>query len=477
MEVVLDPQSHIPLYRQIVEQIQSQILGCKLTPGVRLPPVRELAGTLNVSVPTALRAYSELQERGLIGASIGSGTYVADPSTRWAGVELLKSIRVQGPLNIYEPLSSQTGIRSLATAITDPKLFHTDEFLAEIRDAVSSNAWSFYFAPPMGVGELLREGANLLAQRGIEPAEGELLVGPGSRATMALALQALGQAGDGVLMEDPSSLGTPTTVPTLGFRPIFVSIDASGTLDLDLAERAILTERPRFLILRPAYGHCVGACWTPEKANRLVALLERTGTMLLEIDDTCRLALDEAPPPAISPRLARAGLGIYIESLDYSLSPALRTSFVWAPATVLNRILYFIRSIDPTNPTYLQSATARFLAKGGLRSHLKRLLPRLSFQRNAAMAALERHMPSEVRWRRPQGGLSVWLELPEGPNYGQLYEEALEAGVGFAPGWMLRSGPHAAQGIRLSYGLANPEAFAEASAILGRLIRSKIGSG
>lgn len=474
MQLYLDRQSEVPLYLQIVEQIQSQILSCRLTPGLRLPPVRELAKELEVSVPTALRAYSELRDLGLIGSAVGSGTFVSEPTARWAGIELLKSIRVQGPINMYEPLSSQTGIRSLATAVSDPKLFHADDFIADIRDASSSSPWAFYYAPPAGAGELLREGAALLAQRGLAVEDNELMAGPGARASLAMILQALGMPGDSVLLEDPSYLGAPSNLASLNFRPVFVPVDESGTLDLELAEAAIKRESPRFMILCPAFGNCIGATWAPDKQAALTALLRRTEIILIEWDDSCRLTYRDDPPPPISPRLRSVDQGIYLESLDDSLSPALRTSFIWSSPALRNRILYYSRTVDTANPNYLQIAIARFLARGSQRAHLRRVLPRFLVQRDATVAALRRAMPREVQWHEPAGGLSVWLELPPDRDFTNLYEEALEAGVAFAPGWMFRNRPDAGNGFRLSFGMTSPEGIREAVAILARLIRARL---
>lgn len=475
MDILLDREGDVPLYRQIVEQIQSQILSSRLAPGLRLPPVRDLAEQLDVSVPTALRAYSELREIGLIGSAVGSGTFVSEPSARWAGIELLKSIRVQGPINLYEPLSTQTGIRSLATAVSDPKFFHGDDFVADIRDAASSSPWAFYYAPPSGTSELLREGAALLGQRGITPGDDEMMAGPGSRATTALVLQALGAPGDLVLMEDPAYLGAPMNLESMRFRRQYIPVDDSGTLDLDQAEAAIAKERPRFLMLRPAFGNCIGAIWPPAKVAKLMEILRREEVILIESDEACRIAYRVDPPPPISLQLRGKAPAVYIEPLDDSLSPAVRTSFIWAPSELRNRILYYSRSMDLSNPQFMQLALARFMAKGGMKAHLRRVIPRFQLNRDTIVSSLRREMPREVRWREPQGGLSVWVDLPEGIDPTNLYEQALEAGVAFAPGWMFREGAHAPSGFRLSFGMASPEGIREAVAILGRMIHARMG--
>ncbi|HRK21249.1 MAG TPA: PLP-dependent aminotransferase family protein [Fimbriimonadaceae bacterium] len=474
MDILLNREGDVPLYRQIVEQIQSQILSSRLAPGLRLPPVRDLAEQLDVSVPTALRAYSELREIGLIGSAVGSGTFVSEPSARWAGIELLKTIRVQGPINLYEPLSTQTGIRSLATAVSDPRLFHGDDFVADIRDAASSSPWAFYYAPPAGAPELLREGAALLGQRGINPGDDELLVGPGSRASLGLVLQALGEPDDLVLMEDPAYLGAPMNLQSMRFRRHYVPVDESGTLDLEQAEAAIAQHRPRFLLLRPAFGNCIGALWSPAKTARLLELVRKEEIILIECDDSCRMAYRVDPPPPLSLQFRGKVQAIYIEPLDDSLSPAVRTSFLWAPSDLRNRILFYSRSMDLSNPNFMQVALAKFMDKGGMKAHLRRVIPRFQLNRDTLVSSLRREMPREVLWREPLGGLSVWVELPKEVDPSNLYEQALEAGVAFAPGWMFREGPHAPSGFRLSFGMASQEGIREAVAILGRLIRARM---
>ncbi len=477
MHVVLDRSSSVPLYRQIAEQVQTLILDGRLPSGTRLPAIRSLARQLDVSIPTMLSAYSLLKEAGLAFGEVGSGTFVSEPRKRWAAVQFLRNLREMGPIPQYEYVSMSSGIRSLATAAADPELFHADELVAEMLALARQQPWSLYYAPAEGHGELIHQGTQLLGHHGLRVQDGDVMIGSGAFPTLSMVVGALAEPGFKVLLEESAFLGAPGCFQNLRLEPILAPRDAEGTMDLDAAEALIKRHRPQFLLVAHGFGLATGHLLSEAKRAQIARWIDRYDILLLEAGNYARLPFDEEAGACISGRIFESGRAVYLEALDYSMAAALRTSFVASTGAVQSALRQYMRARDLSGSLFLQSGLARLLARGGLRTHLQRALPRYRERRDAMHVALQSSFHRSIQWTRPKGGLAIWVTLPETIDPEGLYEEALDNGVGIAPGWMFNASPAFKRNFRLAYGIASPETIHEAIRILGRILDRRLRSG
>jgi DNA-binding transcriptional MocR family regulator len=472
-DITLDRQSKSPLYRQIVEQFRSRIFDGSLQSGTKLPTIRRLAKSLGVSKLTVFHAYNELQEAGLIECTVGYGTVVAAKMSRTAGEEFLSTLVQAGPLNTFESVSHDIGVRSLATAVPDPTLFFADEFLTECYALRHESPWTFYYAPPAGCSELLVEIAELLDARCVTSSEQQILVTNGLTHARSLVLSALTEPGDTVLYQEPMGLGTVEWF--LAHRVHATPLRADdGLLDLDELERFAATHRPKLLFVAPSFGHVTGTVIPDKQRKALLALASKHDFLIVEDDSTGRLSYDSAPPAPIAAHDVE-GRVIYADSFSYCLSPGLRTGFLHARRDIRDRIVARSRAQGISGTQFVQIGLARFLRAGRLQAHLARVLPKYRVRRDAMMSALRQHMPAGTRWTQSAGGFSTWLHLPPAGRYGSLYHSALENGVAISPGPLFSERPDADAFARLSFGTQSPEAIRRAIETLGRLVSDRIG--
>ena len=80
--IQISPGSNDPIYAQIISQVGRAVAEGRLSPGDKLPPVRKLAAELVVNPNTVARAYSLLEQQGLVATRTGAGTFVCDPGLR-----------------------------------------------------------------------------------------------------------------------------------------------------------------------------------------------------------------------------------------------------------------------------------------------------------------------------------------------------------------------------------------------------------
>ncbi|MBV7332924.1 PLP-dependent aminotransferase family protein [Chloroflexi bacterium TSY] len=480
--VELDRQTNQALYRQIVEQIKSQISDGRLPEKTQLPTVRHLASKLGVTRLTVQNAYSELQSDGWVEATIGRGTFVsgkirpqavAENMLSHARQQLTADAVINDLLQIHQlEIDQASGVRSMAVASPDSRLFPVDEFwdsLISLRpDAMSLVG----YGSPQGDPLLRVEMTNLLQKRGLLVSPDEILITAGVTQGLALVAQALGQPGDTVLVEQPTYLGFLNILKSQKLNPIGIPLDNDGP-QLDVLERAVIQHRPRFFYTTPSYQNPTGLCASQERREELLQLAERHGFLLIEDDLYGRLSYD-GPPPLPIKSMDHSGSVIYLTSESKILMPGLRVGTVIAPWPLHDRLLTLRRATDLGNPPILQRALAEFLHDKGMQRHLKRVLPIYRKRRDAALYALRRYMPDSVTWTEPAGGFCIWVTLPRVHSLRDLYHSALQLGLALAPGEVFLTHPGKHLHLRLAFGNQTPEAIRAGIELLSKLIIKRL---
>jgi DNA-binding transcriptional MocR family regulator len=472
LSIAVDRTAASPIYQQIAEQIKEQICAGHLPAATRLPTVRSLAGQLAVTRLTVQNAYAELQSGGWIEATVGRGTFVSRqlqpaPRLALAGAALTPGAVIGDILQI----GHTQGVRSLASASPDPALFPAEEFWLALAAQQPSPAVLGY-GPAQGDTHLRLALADLLAERGVEAGPGEILVTAGVTQGLALAAQALAQPGDVVLVEQPTYIGFLHQLRTFGLQPVGVPVDADGPR-LEAVERLAVQLRPRFFYTIPSFQNPTGACMPAPARQALVTLAETHGFTLVEDDLYAPLAYAEPAPPALK-AFDHRGVVVYVNSFSKTLMPGLRLGYMVAPAALLERLVSLRLAADLGSPPLLQRTLASFLHGGGLRRHLKRVLPLYGARRDAMLQALRQTMPASVTWTAPSGGLCCWLTLPRRRALADLPQLLVEQGWAAAPGEVFLAQPAADLHLRLSFGTLPPEAIRRGVETLARIVREQL---
>ncbi|HMN30105.1 MAG TPA: PLP-dependent aminotransferase family protein [Caldilineaceae bacterium] len=323
-----------------------------------------------------------------------------------------------------------------------------------------------------GAPALRVELAKLLRERGLDFAADDILVTSGVTQGLALIAQATCRPGDIVLVEQPTYVGFLHTLKTQNIQPLGVPLDEEGP-QLEALERIAAQHRPRFFYTIPTFQNPTGLCMTPARRQAILSLAERYGFLVVEDDLYARIAYDE---PAPLPLLAadHNAQVIYLSSFSKTLMPGLRLGYLVAPPPLLQRLLSLRRANDLCGPTLLQHAMARFLANGGLKKHLRRVLPIYRERRDAYLAAMQHYMPPAVGWTRPTGGFCSWVTLPPQNALRNIYQLAVQQGWIFAPGDVFLAEPSTHLHLRICFGNQPPATIRTGVEMLSGLVRDRI---
>ncbi len=374
-------------------------------------------------------------------------------------------------------LLDQPGIISFAGGIPDPSLFPAAEFAAALTRALSDGraAQSLQYSASEGHAGLRDWIAGQMALIGVPCGRDNILITSGSQ-------QALDYLGKLFLSPgDTALVGWPTYLGALGafnaYEPRYDKLDAgSNRTPEDYAQAAgAAGGRVKFAYLSPDFANPTGV--TLDKAGR-EALLDLTDALdCAVIEDAAYQALrydGEPVPPILALEIARKGdikacRTIYCGSFSKTLSPGLRLGWVCAATPVIRQMVLLKQAGDLHSATLNQ--VAMLDVAQGFDGHVTRVRALYRARRDAMLSALAQHMPAGVTWTKPEGGMFVWVTLPEGMDGAALLERSLaQEKVAFVPGAAFFPDGSGRNTIRLNFSSPTEAMIEDGLARLGRLI-------
>lgn len=483
MRIPLDPQSSTPLYQQIETYLRDQILTGKLAPETQLPASRQLANELGVSRITVNNAYATLESEGLLYSREGSGTYIlaqhalpaADPNAEKRVWPLWQQALQQDEPTDRERPTRTTGSRPhpnpiAFTGVGDPREFPVKAFARTMQAVLRRDGTDAlrYGDSGQGYAPLRATLTHLLASQGITTHPDQILITSGSQRALALVCQLLLKAGDVILVENPTYNVALQLFRALGLRIVGVPVDYEG-LCVELVEPLLQQHHPKLIYTIPNFQNPTGRALSGARRRQLVALADRYNIPLLEDDFVGDLRYEGRTQPALK-TLAPGGRVIYIGTFSKMLMPGLRLGYLVAEGPVLARLVQLKQVSDLSTAPLMQRTLDAYVSVGQYQSHLRRSVRLYRQRRDAMMRAIGRHLPA-VQVDPPQGGLFVWLHLPEGNSASVLMARASTAGVEFAPGTRFFVDP--AEGeryLRLNFATQTPADIDEGIQRLARLV-------
>lgn len=414
-----------------------------------------------VSPITVTRALGVLAAEGLVVTRPGSGAYVAEPPRPirrrpdhdWQAVAL--GDRRVDPSGIVAALSAiPEGAIPLVGGYLPASLQPLRALAAATgRAARRPGAWD---PPPLnGLLELRTWFARQLAA---DPSD--VLISAGGQAALTTVFRALMPAGAPVLVESPCYLGSLGTARTAGLLPVAVPADEDGVRPELLAE-AFARTGARVFYCQPLFQNPTGAVLATDRRHQVLEVARAAGAFVIEDDYARLLAIEPAPPPPLATTDPH-GTVIYLTSLTKPVSPSLRIAAVIArgPAAERIRDTQIVESFYPARP--LQEAALELVSSPSWPRHLRNVSDGLRTRRDALTRAIAAHLPNLDPPRIPQGGMHLWVRLPNGIDDMELAARARHNGVIVSPGRPFfpaePSGPH----LRLAYTAAAIEDLDEA---------------
>jgi GntR family transcriptional regulator / MocR family aminotransferase len=249
-----------------------------------------------------------------------------------------------------------------------------------------------------------------------------------------------------------------------------VPVDRHG-MQVEMLEKLLQQHHPKLIYTIPTFHNPTGTCLSSQRRIQLIVLADRYNIPILEDDFVGDLRYEGRNQPALK-ALDPGGRVIYVSTFSKILMPGLRVGFLVAEGPIYDYLVNFKRVNDLATSTLIQRALEAYVTVGRYQSYLRRSCQIFHKRRDAMLSAIQRYLPAEVSLDPPQGGLFIWVQLPEKLSSEKLLFLAGEEGVIFAPGnGFFPDGMGGRSWLRLNFVAQGPDEIEEGIKRLGRAIK------
>ena len=366
-------------------------------------------------------------------------------------------------------VTEQPEIISCAGGLPAPELFPLDE-IARAHEQVftTSGRAALQYSTTEGWMPLREWVAARMGAQGISTDASRILITSGSQQGIDLVAKAFLDAGDKVVVENPSYLAALQAFHSYEAESIGVESDDEGMLPERL-EQAICENQPKLIYVVADFHNPKGTSLSIERRKQVVEISRRYRVPILEDNPYGELRFrgQRIPPLAA---FDRDGLVIHLSTFSKTLSPGMRVGWAVASDEVFQQLVIGKQASDLHTSTIEQRAVAKLLEVFNYDGHINTLCKVYGDRCATMMQALETCFPSGTTWTRPEGGLFLWVELPEGMNGAKLLKSALREQVAFVPGAPFFATEARENCIRLNFSNSATQRIEDGIARLGRVI-------
>jgi DNA-binding transcriptional MocR family regulator len=409
-----------PKYRSIADAIDDDVQKGTLRAGARLPPHRDLADHLGVTVTTITRAYTEAARRGLISGHVGRGTFIR-------GSEPEETVG-HGPIDMsINVLMPDREVAVLESRLFQRRVLPWTELLG--------------YVPTAGHLRHRQAMASWLGQLGLPANPDHLVLTAGAQHALATSFAALTKPGDTVLVEDLTYSGVRLLAQQVHVKLRGVPMDAEG-LRPDALDAACRTTRARVLYCMPRLQNPTSAVMSDRRRRQVAAVAEKYRLVVIEDDVYGFLTAERAPLARLIP--ART---VFVTSLSKSLFPGLRLGCVVAPPAILESVTAAVHA-----SMIMTSPIAADLLCGWLEDGTAARIVEWKRREVAARQAMAKRLLDGERLLTSISSPHIWLHLPGRWSSDAFVAQARARGVIVNGSDQFAVGTHQPPGVRLCIG-------------------------
>ncbi|QPC88142.1 aminotransferase class I/II-fold pyridoxal phosphate-dependent enzyme [Mesorhizobium sp. NBSH29] len=394
----------------------------------------------------------------------------ADRSTRMRASEIRELLK----------LLDQPDIISFAGGIPDPTLFPDAAFREAYQTILSGpeTGAALQYSVSEGYKPLREWLVGEMVKIGVVCDVDNIFITSGSQQALDYLGKLFLSPGDTALVSWPTYLGALQAFNA--YEPVYDRLGGNRTPKSYLEAAGKAGSRVKFAYTSADFANPTGNTLSLLDRENVLGLADELDIAVLEDAAYQSLRYDgEAIAPMLALDCARKGgientRTIYCGSFSKTLAPGLRVGFVCAAKPVIHKLVLMKQAADLHSPTINQMAV-NLVARGGFDAQVAKVRAAYAKRRDAMLAALERSMPEGTQWTRPEGGMFIFVTLPEGIDCAELLTSSVASEkVAFVPGRAFFADGSGSNTLRLSYSCATEEMIGDGIARLGRLVAKQL---
>ncbi len=387
----------------------------------------------------------------------------------------IKNMKPSAIREIFKSLGTPGAI-SFAAGNPSPESFPVEDITRIANKILAENASaSLQYGTTEGYMPLRELVTKRIAEKFGCVKEGDMtIITSGGQQGIELFCKVMCNRGDEVICENPSFIGALNAFRSIGAVPVGVPLEDDG-INLEMLEEVLKTHpKAKFMYLIPTFQNPAGITTTLEKRKAVYALAQKYDIMILEDNPYGELRFAGEDVPTYK-SMDTDGRVMYCGSFSKILSAGMRVGFVCGNETVVQKMVVAKQVEDVHTNQFFQMIVAGFMTECDMDAHVAKIRALYKHKAELMIAALDKYMPKEVKFTRPEGGLFLWCTLPEGVSLADFMKESIAQKVFVVTGKAFNCDEEAdSDSFRLNYSMPSDEEIDKGIKILGEIIADLI---
>lgn len=368
-------------------------------------------------------------------------------------------------------VANRPEVISFAGGFPNPSTFPVEDLktiMQEVLEVESTSA--LQYGPTEGNSKLRELLAERYKSQGLQITKDNILITTSSQQAIDLVTKVFIDPGDTLICGLPSYLGALQAFWSYQAKPIGITKDE----ELEVVVKALIGsgKKPKFVYAIPDFQNPSGITMTLQQRKDVLAVAKKHDLLIIEDSPYRELRFDGEEQPLIySMDNERV---ILLGTFSKTFLPGFRLGWVIAPTNIIDRLIVAKQSTDLCAPVFDQAVTARYLEKGLFDKNLKKTIDLYRTKRDQMLSCFEKYMPAGVTWTKPEGGLFLFVTLPEGYDATELFNVAIKENVAFVIGEAFHCDGSGKNTMRINFSFMNEEKTEEGVKRLATAIKKML---
>lgn len=372
-------------------------------------------------------------------------------------------------------LMKKPGIISFGGGFPAPESFPVEDLKAVTQEVLDEEgALALQYGTTEGDDTLREVLAERYQAMGCHIFKHNVMITTASQQALEILSKIFIDRGDKIVCGLPSYLGGLSSFKSFGAESVGIQFDEYG-MRSDLLKQALETlrrngERAKFIYVIPDFQNPAGITIPAERRNEIIELAREHDILIIE-DSPYREIRFEGQDEPLMYSLDNTGQVITLGTFSKTFVPGFRIGWVVAHEDIIDKMVTAKQSADLCTSPFVQKIAARYMQKGLFEKNIRHIIADYREKRDVMLEAFRKYMPDGVTWTKPEGGLFLFLRLPEHMDTEQLFEKAIEKNVAYVMGGIFHCDDSGKNTMRLNFSYVSKEQNVEGVKRLAQVIK------
>ena len=369
-------------------------------------------------------------------------------------------------------LTAKPEIISFAGGLPAPELFPVKEIAQVSHDLVEKEGQKLLqYATTEGRPTLREKIAKRMTEKYGTPVDmNDILITTGSQQCLDFAGKLFLDPGDVVLCESPSYLGALNAFNA--YQPVFkeVPTDGEGIIPEELDKILATTPKCKFIYVIPDFQNPTGICWSLERRKKFIEVINKYDLPVFEDNPYGELRYRGESFPTLK-SMDTKGLVSFLGTFSKIFCPGLRLGWIAGPHTIVEKFVMIKQSADLHTSNFDQGVADAYMDSYDLDAHVKEIVELYGHRRDLILKTMEEEFPEGVEFTRPDGGLFLWVTVPEGVSARKVFDKCIEQKVAAVIGDAFYPNDKTDRSLRVNYSCMPDDKIVEGVKRMARAIK------